>query len=157
MIIKNFRYTREGLDLKQKDLTNLFNVSPSTISGWETGKDTMPLKHLIKYANEFNFSLDYLFGLTESNDEYLPLDIDLKLIGKNLRIIRKQNKKTQQDIAKIINTSSSCYAHYENARNLISTTFLFNLSLIYKDFSFDKILGREKVNNSISTTKEYTS
>lgn len=156
MIIKNFRYTREGLDLKQKDLTNLFNVSPSTISGWETGKDTMPLKHLIKYANEYNFSLDYLFGLSESNDEYLPLDIDLKLIGKNLRIIRKQNKKTQQDIAKIINTSSSCYAHYENARNLISTTFLFNLSLIYKDFSFDKILGREKVNNSISTTKEYT-
>lgn len=143
MIIKNFRYTREGLDLKQKDLTSLFNVSPSTISGWETGKDTMPLKHLIKYANTYNFSLDYLFGLKETNEEYHPLEIDLKLIGKNLRIIRKQNKKTQQDVAKIINTSSSGYAHYENARNLIPTTFLFNLSLIYKDFSFDKILGRK--------------
>lgn len=34
MIIKNFRYTREGLDLKQKDLTSLFNVSLSTVSGW---------------------------------------------------------------------------------------------------------------------------
>lgn len=143
MIIKNFRYTREGLDLKQKDLTTLFNVSPSTISGWETGKDTMPLKHLIKYANTYNFSLDYLFGLNETNEEYYPLEIDLKLVGKNLRIIRKQNKKTQQDVAKIINTSSSGYAHYENARNLIPTTFLFNLSLIYKDFSFDKVLGRK--------------
>ncbi len=143
MIIKNFRYTREGLDLKQKDLTDLFNVSPSTISGWETGKDTMPLKHLIKYANTYNFSLDYLFGLKETNEEYYPLEVDLKLIGKNLRIIRKQNKKTQQDVANIINTSSSGYAHYENARNLIPTTFLFNLSLIYKDFSFDKVLGRK--------------
>lgn len=143
MIIKNFRYTREGLDLKQKDLTSLFDVSSSTISGWETGKDTMPLKHLIKYANTYNFSLDYLFGLKETNEEYYPLEMDLKLIGKNLRIIRKQNKKTQQDVAKIINTSSSGYAHYENARNLIPTTFLFNLSLIYKDFSFDKVLGRK--------------
>lgn len=143
MIIKNFRYTRESLDLKQKDLTSLFGVTNSTISGWETGKDTMPLKQLIKYANEYNFSLDYLFGLTETNQDYLPLEIDLKLIGKNLRIIRKQHNKTQQDIASIINTSSSGYAHYENARNLIPTTFLFNLSLIYKDFSFDIILGRK--------------
>lgn len=109
----------------------------------------MPLKHLINYANTYNFNLDYLFGLKEINEEYYPLEVDLKLIGKNLRIIRKQNKKTQQDVAKIINTSSSGYAHYENARNLIPTTFLFNLSLIYKDFSFDKVLGRK------SKTKTY--
>lgn len=143
MIIKNFKYTREGLDLKQKDLTTLFGVSCSTISGWETGKDTIPLKHLITYANTYNFSLDYLFGLKETNEEYYPLEIDLKLIGKNLRIIRKQNNKTQKDIARILNTSASGYAHYEIARNLISTSFLYSLSLIYKDFSFDKILGRK--------------
>jgi bacteriophage CI repressor helix-turn-helix domain len=63
MIVKNFKYTRENLGLKQKDLTNLFNVTYSTISGWETGKDTIPLKQLIKYANKYNLSLDYLFGL----------------------------------------------------------------------------------------------
>lgn len=143
MIIKNFRYTRESLDLKQKDLVSLFNVTNSTISGWEIGKDTMPLKHLIKYANKYNFSLDYLFGISERNEQYYPLEVNLELIGKNLRIIRKQHKKTQQDIADIINTTSSGYAHYENARNLIPTTFLFNLSLIYEDFSFDKILGRK--------------
>lgn len=145
MIIKNFRYSRESLDLKQKDLTDFFNVTSSTISGWEIGKDTIPLKHLIKYANEYNFSLDYLFGLKEKNEPYFPLDIDLKLIGKNLRIIRKQNNLTQEDIAKVLNTSASGYAHYENARNLIPTTFIFSLSFIYKDFSIDKILGRKKI------------
>lgn len=44
MIIENLRYTRENLGLKQKDLTTLFNVTYSTISGWETGKDTIPLR-----------------------------------------------------------------------------------------------------------------
>lgn len=144
MIIKKFKYTRESMDLKQKDLTSLFEVKQSTISGWETGKDTIPLKQLIKYANKYNYSLDYLFGLKDYNERYEPLVIDLALIGKNLRIIRKQNGKTQQNIADILNTNASGYAHYENARNLIPTTFLYNLSLIYKNFSIDKVLGRKK-------------
>ncbi len=143
MIVKKFRASREDLDLKQVDLTTLFGVTNSTISGWETGKDTIPLKQLIKYANKFNFSLDYLFGLKDYNEKYLPLEINLNLIAKNLKDIRKKNKKTQQDVAKILNTSSSAYAHYENARYLIPTNFLFNLSLIYENFSIDKLLGRK--------------
>lgn len=145
MIIKRLKYTRESMDLKQKDLIFLFNVRQSTISGWETGKNTIPLKQLIKYANEYNYSLDYLFGLKDYNEKYEPLILDLDLIGKNLRIIRKQNGKTHQNIADILNTNASGYAHYENARNLIPTTFIFSLSLIYKDFSIDRILGRKKI------------
>ncbi len=144
MIVKNLRYSRESLDLKQIDLTNLLGVTSSTISGWETGKDTIPLKQLIKYANHFGFSLDYLFGLKEENEKYMPLEIDLKLIGKNLKHLRKINHFTQAEIAKIINTTSSGYAHYENARNLIPTSFLYNLSFIYKNFSIDETLGRKK-------------
>lgn len=143
MIVKKFRASREDLDLKQVNLTTLFGVTNSTISGWETGKDTIPLRQLIKYANRFNFSLDYLFGLKEYNEKYLPLEIDLDVIAKNLKDIRKKNKKTQQDVAKVLNTSSSAYAHYENARYLIPTNFLFSLSLIYEDFSIDKVLGRK--------------
>lgn len=148
MIVKNLRYTRESNYLKQKDLTSLFNVTYSTISGWETGKDTIPLRQLIKYANKFNYSLDYLFGLKDYNEVYLPLKIDLDIIAKNLKAIRKENKKTQQDIANVLNTSSSAYAHYENSRYLIPTNFLFSLSLIYKDFSIDELLGRKKMEHS---------
>ncbi|MBQ2946335.1 MAG: helix-turn-helix domain-containing protein [Bacilli bacterium] len=145
MIVKRLRDTRESLYLKQKDLIPLFEVSYSTISGYETGKDTIPLKQLIKYANKYNYSLDYLFGLKDFNELYEPLEIDLELIGRNLRTIRKQNNKTQEDIAQVLNTSSSAYAHYENARNLIPTNFLYSLSLIYKNFSIDKVLGRKKI------------
>lgn len=151
MIVKNLRYTRENLGLKQKDLTSLFNVTYSTISGWETGKDTIPLRQLIKYANKYNFSLDYLFGLTNINKQYLPLEINLDIISKNLINIRKQKKKTQEQIAKVLNTSSGGYAHYENSRYLIPTNFIYNLAIYYKNFSIDEVLGRieskEKVHN----------
>lgn len=144
MIVKNLRYSREQLDLKQKDLTELFNVTYSTISGWENGKDTIPLRQLIKYANKYNYSLDYLFGLKNDNEDYESLEIDLNIIANNLKQIRKENKKTQQYIGDVLNTSSSAYAHYENARYLIPTSFLYNLSYIYKNFSIDEVLGRKK-------------
>ena len=144
MIVKNFKYTRENLGLKQKDLTNLFNVTYSTISGWETCKDTIPLKQLIKYANKYNLSLDYLFGLNKDNKSYLPLEIDLNIISKNLITIRKKNKKTQEQISKVLNTSSGGYAHYENSRYLIPTNFIYNLALYYNNFSIDEILGRKE-------------
>ena len=145
MIVKNLRYARENLELKQKEVAEVLNVTYSTVSGWETGKDTIPLRQLIKFANMYNLSLDYLFGLTSYNEKYKPLDIDLHKIGKNLKGIRIKHKKTQRDVAQVLNTSQSAYAHYENAIYLIPTNFIFNLTQIYNDFSIDLILGREKL------------
>ncbi len=132
------------LDIKQKDIAKLFKVNYSTVSGWETGKDTIPIKRLIAYANHFNYSLDYLFGITSYNTLYKPLKIDLTLISKNLRMIRKQNKLTQEQLAKKMNTTQASYSHYENATNIIPTVFLYNLTKIYKPFSIDELLGRKK-------------
>lgn len=144
MIVRRLRETREELELKQKELTDFFGVTFSTISGWETGKDTIPLKQLIKYGNEYNYSLDYLFGLKNHNEQYKPLTIDLKVVGDNLRKIRRTHERTQQEVADALNTSQSSYAHYENARYLIPTSFIYGLSKIYKNFSIDEILGRKK-------------
>ena len=144
MIIKNFKESREILDLKQKDIADYFSVHFSTVSGWETGKDTIPLERLIEYANHFDYSLDYLFGITRYNIKYEPLIIDLELIAKNLRLLRKHNKMTQTEVAEKINTTQASYAHYENAVNLIPTAFLYNLTQIYKYFSVDELLGRKK-------------
>jgi len=145
MIVKNFKESREMLDIKQKDIAEYFNVNFSTVSGWETGKDTIPLRRLIDYANHYNYSLDYLFGMTrDSNNQYLPLEIDLELIATNLRKIRKKHNLTQEEVAKKLNTTQASYAHYELAQNLIPTAFLYNLTKIYKPFSIDQLLGRKK-------------
>lgn len=146
MIVKNLRKSRENLELMQKEIAIFHNVNYSTVSGWETGKDTIPLKRLIKYANHYNLSFDYLFGLTKYNDSnYLPLNINLDIIANNLKVLRKCNNMTQQEVAKKMNTNQSTYAHYELANNLITTTFLYSLTKIYKKkFSIDGLLGRKK-------------
>lgn len=145
MIVKNFKESRELLDLKQKDIAEELKVNFTTVSGWETGKDTIPLERLVSYANRYNYSLDYLFGITRDNiEQYEPLVLDLEIIAKNLRTIRKKNNLTQEQVAKKINTTQAAYTHYENAINLIPTAFLYNLTEIYKPFSIDKLLGRKK-------------
>ena len=108
MIVKNFKESREILDIKQKDIAEYCNVNFSTVSGWETGKDTIPLRRLIEYANHYNYSLDYLFGLSRNNNNtYLPLEIDLELIASNLRKLRKKHNFTQEDVAKKLNTTQA--------------------------------------------------
>ena len=145
MIVKNFKESREILDIKQKEIAEYFKVNFSTVSGWETGKDTIPLRRLIEYANHYNYSLDYLFGLTRNNNnKYPPLEIDLELIASNLRKLRKKHNFTQEEVAKKLNTTQASYAHYELAQNLIPTAFLYNLTRIYKPFSIDQLLGRRK-------------
>lgn len=144
MIIQNLRESREMLDLKQKDVSKRMKVSYSTVSGWETGKDTIPIRRLIEYANCYEYSLDYLFGLTRYNTQYEPLKLDLEVVAKNLRTIRKKNKLTQVELAKKMNTTQASYSHYENATNIIPTSFLYNLTKIYEPFSIDELLGRKK-------------
>lgn len=144
MVIQNFRESRELLDLKQKDIANFFNIHFSTVSGWETGKDTIPLNRLIEYANKYGYSLDYLFGVIRYNIKYKPIELNKESLAKNLRILRKKNKMTQKEVAEKLNTTQPSYAHYELGTNLITTTFLYNLTMIYKPFSIDALFDREK-------------
>ena len=143
MVVKRLRYTRERKNIKQREIAEILGVDYSTVSGWETGKDTIPLKYLIKYANIYNYSLDYLFGIVEENKEKKKLDIDLEKFGKQLKRIRKQKGFTQKDLIEKLNYSISCLSHYETGRTLISTTFLYALSKIYK-ISTDELLGRKE-------------
>lgn len=143
MKVKNFKYTRERKNIKQKEIAEILGVHFSTVSGWESGKDTIPLKYLIKYANHYNYSLDYLFGITKENKEYEELEIDLNLIAKNLKILRKIHGDTQKDLSKKLNYSISGISHYETGRTLMPTIFIYALTKEYQNFSIDKLLGRK--------------
>lgn len=143
--VVNLKESRIKLKKAQKEIAKDLQVTISTVSGWETGKDSIPLKKLIYYANCYDYSLDYLFGLEKESTKYKPLNIDLKKIALNLKELRNKNKLSQEIVAKLINTTQSAYSHYETATNLITTTFLYNLTRIYEPFSIDELLGREKI------------
>ena len=144
MIIENFKSSRENLELKQKDIADFFHLHFSTISGWETGKDTIPIERLIEYANEYNLSLDYLFGIITTNKKYYPFQLDIIELAHNLTELRLQNKYTQTEVAKKLNTTQSAYSHYETATNIIPTTFIYGLTKIYDPFSIDALFGRKE-------------
>ena len=142
MIVKNLKTSRIVLGLTQKDVADSLNVKDSTVSGWETGKDTIPLKRLIDYANTYNYSLDYLFGLTDKMIKRMDIALDRELLAINLRDLRKKNNMTQEEIAKKINTTQSTYSQYESAHNLITTSFLFNLTEVYDSLSIDQLFTK---------------
>lgn len=63
---------REDADVKQKELAQMLNIPITTLSGWENQKYEPPFEYLIKIANIFNVSLDYILCRTNnpSNEEF---------------------------------------------------------------------------------------
>jgi len=66
MQFKNLRGIREDRDLKQKDLAAYLNVSQNTYSQYETGVIALTADVLIKLADYYNVSVDYLLDRTNN-------------------------------------------------------------------------------------------
>lgn len=62
MFAKRLRDLRESKNLQQKDIANELEVLEATISMWETGKRIPYSDMLVKIANYFDVSVDYLLG-----------------------------------------------------------------------------------------------
>ena len=128
MYENNLKYIREYMEMTQKELGSVFNVAESTYSGWETGRDVIPLKHLYKFSLKYGYSMDYLLKLNSENVKYDKIDsIDRKMIGDKLKRIRKDLKLTQQQIADECMISQTTYSNYELGNNLISTMSLYTI------------------------------
>ena len=65
---ERMRNLREDKDLKQKDIAKMLNVAQTTYSDYENGKINMPTSILIKLAELYNTSIDYLLGMTDTRE-----------------------------------------------------------------------------------------
>ena len=147
MILSNrLKFCRQNMNFTQKEMGKIFNVSLSTISGWENGYDDIPLKKLSIFCNKFNYSIDYILYLSNNNIHYTNCNINQKNIGNNLKIIRKSKNLTQQNIADLLKISRSCYCQYELGINIPTTTFLYSFAMKF-NVSIDKILDRKKISD----------
>lgn len=66
MRFKNLRAIREDNDIKQKDLAQFLNVSQNTYSQYETGIISLTAEVLIKLAEYYDVSVDYLLDRTDN-------------------------------------------------------------------------------------------
>ena len=62
MLFPRIRDLREDHDKKQLELANYLHVKPNTYSDYERGKFNIQIDTLIKIADFYHVSLDYLVG-----------------------------------------------------------------------------------------------
>ena len=66
-IIRNLR---EDADKTQKEIADILGTSQTMYARYERGANEMPLRHLMKLAQYYNVSLDYLCGLSTLKRPY---------------------------------------------------------------------------------------
>ena len=69
---------REQYHYSQKEVANRLNISPSIVSGYETGERTPSTEILLKISSLYQCSTDYLLGRVTT-----PPTITLDIAGLN--------------------------------------------------------------------------
>lgn len=72
MLYKRIRELREDRDLKQKEIALVLNCSQRVYSNYERGELDIPTEILIKLANFYNVSIDYILNQTDVKTPLLP-------------------------------------------------------------------------------------
>lgn len=62
MYFPRLRDMRTDRDLLQKDIAEILGITQTVYSRYERGAQTIPLEHLIKLADFYQVSTDYLLG-----------------------------------------------------------------------------------------------
>jgi transcriptional regulator with XRE-family HTH domain len=78
---------RENYNIKQKDLAMMLNVSPSVLSKYENEQIEPPNLILIKIAEIFNVTVDYILG----NSDFIITDEERELVV-NYRTLNEYQK-----------------------------------------------------------------
>ena len=66
MYFRRLRDMREDADLRQKDIADYLGIQQTVYSRYERGFQTIPLELLIRLADYYRTSLDYLVGRTNN-------------------------------------------------------------------------------------------
>lgn len=100
MFGKRLRDLREDHDLKQKDLAKILGVSDRTIGMYEQERREPSLELLVKIADYFDVSLDYLLGRTNDPDTVILTNKNLPVPDefKELEIEIEADRKTMPKV-----------------------------------------------------------
>ena len=70
MQFKRIRDLREDRDYTQVQLAEYLHVKQSTYSDYESGKINIPIEALLRLAEFYEVSIDYIVGVTDSKEPY---------------------------------------------------------------------------------------
>lgn len=113
------RELREKKELLSKDFAKIMNVEPATITNWEKGNRFPKDDVLIKIADYFDCSIDYLLGRTDDplskiysgklHNQTIEIEIDKgyphELTAEEVENIIRQLDAVGLDVNKLIENS----------------------------------------------------
>lgn len=65
MYFKRLRDMREDHDMTQTDVAKYLGIAQTVYSRYERGFQTIPVEHLLKLADLYEVTTDYLLGRTD--------------------------------------------------------------------------------------------
>lgn len=140
--------------LRQKDVAEKIGVCTASYGFYENWINKPDPETLVKLANLYNVSVDYLLGLTDdfgtrsaapmsdtysTEEQQVSVDTNFSL---KLKELRQEKELTQIDIAKGINTSQRNISRWENGENEPTSSFVVKLAE-YFNVTTDYLLGLE--------------
>ena len=67
---KRLRDLREDKDLVQKEVAAFLGIDQRVYSNYETGKREIPTRYVVKLAELYNTSVDFILGVTDNTKKY---------------------------------------------------------------------------------------
>lgn len=99
--IKQLRIEKE---LTQSELAKMLNVKKTTLGAWERGTNEPPLFYVIKLADYFNVTIDYLTGREEEDGRIIVQELELpsdeKKVLEKYRILPPELKAVSYEYIK---------------------------------------------------------
>ena len=130
---------RINAKINQEETAKRLKVNRSSYAMWESGNEIIPIKRLLDVSNIFNVSIDFCLGLNTKNNQITNYNKEKSIT--RLKEFRKEQKLTQEKLAKILNTNKSVICKYKKGRYIIATPFLYQICKKY-NISADYLLGK---------------
>ena len=138
---ERIKHMREVKEVKVKDLAEIVGCWGTDICRWQQDERYPKISHLIKMADFFDVSVDWLFGRTEKTETAGNKPTDEMTFGQRLKSKRVECKLRQADLARNAQVGISSLYLWEYDKR--ETTAFFLLLLAEElNVSADWLLGR---------------
>lgn len=104
-MINRLKELRQEYNYTQKEIADFLGVTPKAVSFYELGQRQIPNEALVKLANKFSVSTDYLLGRTEKRNgivigdyTFTPIEVDDPKIKELAELFNKLSKEDQARI-----------------------------------------------------------